>query len=474
MQTLNKRKQQAKYVFADWLSAAVAWMLFFAYRKASVVPDLMHNLDEIFGDPNFYYGMVVVPLFWLILYIIAGSYRRIYRKSRVREITVTFSTVFIGVVIIFFTLLLDDAVTSHRSYYQSFIMLYALQFLITATFRLYITTRTVKKIHRKILGFNTIIVGSNANAVNLYKQLDAQFPSSGNRFLGFVNARVYDHFQLADHLPHLGSYKDLPRLVRELQIEEVVIAIERAETQLVEKILTQIEDTDAIIKIIPAMQDYLLGSVKTTSIFAEPLVQISPHMMPPWQESIKRLIDFSASLIAILLLSPVYLFVYLVVRFTSPGPVLYFQERIGLHGKPFMIPKFRSMYVGAEKDKPQLSSKDDSRITPFGKIMRKVRLDELPQFFTVLTGKMSLVGYRPERQFFIDQIVTRAPHYRLLFKIKPGITSWGQVKFGYASNVDEMVQRLKYDILYVENMSLAMDFKIMFYTVLIIVQGRGK
>lgn len=222
------------------------------------------------------------------------------------------------------------------------------------------------------------------------------------------------------------------------------------------------------------MQDYLLGSVKTTSIFTEPLVQISPHMMPPWQESIKRLIDLSASLVALILLSPVYIALYLFVKFSSPGPAFYFQERIGLHGKPFMIPKFRSMYVGAETDTPQLSSKDDSRITPVGKFMRKVRLDELPQFFTVLTGKMSLVGYRPERQYFIDQIVKRAPHYRLLFKIKPGITSWGQIKFGYASNVDEMVQRLKYDILYVENMSLAMDFKIMFYTVLIIVKGSGK
>ncbi|MDD3527203.1 MAG: hypothetical protein PHX39_09680 [Bacteroidales bacterium] len=262
MQTLNKKTQQAKYVFADWLAAALAWMLFFAYRKVSVVPDLLHNLHEIYGDPNFYRGMVVVPLFWLILYIIAGSYRRIYRKSRIREITVTFSTVFIGVVIIFFTLLLDDVVTSPMSYYQSFIMLYLLQFVFTATFRLYITTRTVKKIHHKVLGFNTIIVGSNVNAVNLYKQLDAQFPSSGNRFLGFVNARVYDKYQLADHLPHLGFYKELPRLVRELQVEEVVIAIERSETQLVEKILTQIEDTDVIIKIIPAMQDYLLGSVK--------------------------------------------------------------------------------------------------------------------------------------------------------------------------------------------------------------------
>lgn len=471
---MNKKLQQAKYVFADLLSAAAAWMLFFTYRKTLETGSIFDELELIFGDPNLYLGIVVIPLFWLILYIIAGSYRKIYRKSRIKEITITFSTAFIGVVILFFTLLIDDVVPSYRSYFTSFLVLFGIHFFFTALLRLIITTRAVKKIHHKIIGFPTIIVGSNKNAVALFQQLENQFPSSGNQFVGFVNARDYQKYALEKHLPHLGHFDDLPRLVKEYNIEEVVIAIERSETQLVEKILTKIEDTDVIIKIIPGMQDYLLGSVKTTSIFTEPLVQISPHMMPPWQESIKRLIDLVASIVAITLLSPVYIFLVIGVKLSSKGPIFYRQERIGLHGKPFMIPKFRSMYVGAEKGTPQLSSNKDSRITPFGLFMRKVRLDELPQFFTVLKGEMSLVGYRPERQYFIDQIVKRAPHYRLLFKVKPGITSWGQVKFGYASNVDEMVQRLKYDILYVENMSLAMDFKIMFYTVLIIIQGRGK
>jgi len=471
---MNKKLQQFKYIFADYFSAAITWMLFFIYRKYLVNADLFSYPDLVFHDPNLYLGILIIPLFWLILFVIAGSYRKIYRKSRIKEITQSFSTIFIGVVIIFFTLLLDDVVPSYRNYFESFLVLFGMQFIITSTLRLIITTHTVKKIHHKLIGFNTIIVGSNQNAVELYKQLNNQFPSSGNSFIGFVNARDYKEYVLAAHLPHLGHYKDLPGLIREMKVEEVIIAVERSETQLVEKILTKIEDTDVIIKIIPGMQDYLLGSVKTTSIFSEPLVQISPYMMPPWQESIKRLIDLAASVIAVILLSPVYIFLYAGVKFSSKGPVFYYQERIGLHGKPFMIPKFRSMYVGAEKGTPQLSSENDSRITPFGKFMRKVRLDELPQFFTVIKGDMSLVGYRPERQFFIDQIVKRSPHYRLLFKVKPGITSWGQVKFGYASNVDEMVQRLKYDILYVENMSLAMDFKIMFYTALIIVQGRGK
>lgn len=471
---MNKVLQLTKYVIADWLSAAIAWLLFFSYRKYIVDPQVLSKPLEIFGDPKLYLGILVVPFFWIILYIMAGSYRNIFRKTRIKELAITFSTCFIGVLILYFTLLIDDVVISYRSYYQSFFVLFGIQFVFTAVFRLYITTSTVKKIHRKIIGFNTIIVGGSKNAVDIYKELEHQFPSSGNRFIGFVSVKEADQYPLAEYIPNLGSYKSLVELIREKHVEEIIIAVERHESKLIEKILAVVEVTDTIIKLMPVMQDYMLGKVKTTSIFTEPLIQISPTLLPPWQESLKRLIDVVASSIAIILLLPLYIFLMAGVKLTSKGPIFYQQERIGLHGKPFMIPKFRSMYVGAEKDKPQLSSKNDSRITSFGKMMRKLRLDEIPQFFTVLTGDMSLVGYRPERQFFIDQIVERAPHYRMLFKVKPGITSWGQIKFGYASTVDEMIQRLKYDILYVENMSLAMDFKIMFYTVLIIIQGRGK
>ena len=196
--------------------------------------------------------------------------------------------------------------------------------------------------------------------------------------------------------------------------------------------------------------------------------------MEEWQYSVKRLMDILLSLLALVLLSPVFLVTAIIVKCTSPGPIFYAQERIGYRGKPFKMHKFRSMYVDAEASGPALSSDDDPRITPFGRIMRKYRLDEIPQFYNVLKGTMSLVGPRPERQYFIDKIVERAPEYMLLHKVKPGITSWGQVKYGYAENVDEMVERLRYDLLYLENMSLATDIKILLYTVLIIFQGRGK
>jgi lipopolysaccharide/colanic/teichoic acid biosynthesis glycosyltransferase len=197
--------------------------------------------------------------------------------------------------------------------------------------------------------------------------------------------------------------------------------------------------------------------------------------MAPWQQILKRLFDIIISIIAITILSPVYLITAIIVYSTSKGPIFYKQERIGYKGKPFYMHKFRSMYTDAESNGPMLSSGDkDPRITPFGRFMRKVRLDEIPQFYNVLKGTMSIVGPRPERQFFIDKIVLQAPEYRLLHRVKPGITSWGQVKYGYAETVDEMVERLKYDLIYLENLSLTTDIKILFYTIIIIIQGRGK
>ncbi|MFM1931140.1 MAG: hypothetical protein RL226_443, partial [Bacteroidota bacterium] len=442
---MNRRAQVLKYLLADWFSASAAWIILYAFRKKVLESSKFGFQLPLEFDTNFFLGLLIIPLFWILLYAMGGQYNQIYRRHRLKELGQTLWTSTVGVLIIFFVLILDDEIVTYRNYYQSLVVLFASHFGLTVALRLFLTTRTVKSIHRGELGFNTIVVGGSDRAMQMYDEILSLKKSPGYHFVGFVRVNGKDDL-LSNYMPCLGKFDDLPQLIRKKKVEEVLLAIESSDYKEISRILNILEGEDVMVKIIPDIHDILRGSVKMTSIFGTPLIQINNEIMPAWQFSLKRLMDIVFSAIAVILLSPVYLVLGLLVKLSSPGPVFFVQERIGIHGRPFNIIKFRTMVSDAEKDGPQLSSATDSRITRIGRFLRKTRLDELPQFINVLRGEMALVGPRPERQYYIDRIMARAPHYRHLQKVRPGITSWGQVKYGYAENVDQMIARLKYDL----------------------------
>jgi exopolysaccharide biosynthesis polyprenyl glycosylphosphotransferase len=471
---MGRKLQTIRHIVADWLAAALSWGLFFAYRKIAIESKKFGEPQAVEITDTLAVGLIVIPLLWLGLYALWGAYRDVYRKSRLKEMGHTLITSLLGVTVLFFALILDDEILNHTTYYESLAALFGLHFGITVLFRFVLYTVTARKVQSGAISFPSLMVGSDAKAVELIEELESQALKYGNRFVGFISVKERESYPLLEKMSCLGSLDALRDTIKAYGVEEVIIALESSEHRELERILSKLDDADVIVKVIPDMYDIISGSVRMDAIYGTPLIQIERDLMPQWQKAVKRGGDIVLSLLALIVLSPVYLLTILAVKLDSPGPAFYFQERVGKGGKPFNIIKFRSMHVNAEQAGPALSSDHDPRITRVGRFMRKVRLDEIPQFFNVLIGEMSLVGPRPERQHFIDQIVQKAPHYTHLHKVRPGITSWGMVKYGYAENVDQMIRRMKYDLLYIENMSLLVDLKILIYTVLTVVQGRGK
>lgn len=462
------------YRFLDWLTACLAWLLFFVYRKNIENPNA--DLAQIFSDPKLLQGILVIPIGWLLLYSIFDKYSDIYRFSRWATLKRTFSISFFGVVLLFFTVLLDDTANIYTTYINPFIRLLAFHFFLTASARIIYLTISKNRLKKGKVKYNTLIIGGDKNAVEIYNELQSKVYGKAHNFIGFIDSNGNSVNHLAKEIPLIGKLTNLSLIIDEMNVEEVIIAIETSEHSKLKNILDVLYDYSdkLLVKIIPDMYDIMLGNVKLTHIYGTILIEVDQEIMPRWEMIVKRLIDLVVSVVVMVLLSPLYLYIAIRVRLSSEGPILYSQERIGKNKKPFQILKFRSMAQNAEKEGPQLSFDDDPRITSWGRVMRKWRLDELPQLINVLKGEMSLVGPRPERQYYIDQIMAEAPHYKHLLKIRPGITSWGQVKYGYASNLDQMLQRLKYDIIYLENMSIGLDIKILFYTILVLFQGKGK
>lgn len=476
---ITEKYQRIRYVVGDLLATSLAWFVFNIIRYTQIV------IPQGMTIPSFsaYYsinpviqGQIFFPLMMMGLYYLSGYYNRPLFRSRLDELLTTVSTAIIGSIIIFFLALVNDPIPDRASNIELVAILFALLFSIVYLVRLSITAYGLKKINRGKLTRPMVVIGVNNDARRLRHRMEST-PGRGHKVVAFVNPGGFSaetQKETFDGLPvlsidELASSKETLGLVA-LLIPEGISAGKTADFS---EVLNRLFPLEIPILVSPSSMQPASHLQNLRDIAGEPLINICSARMSDSTQNLKRLGDILVSSAALVLLSPLFAIFAILIKRDSKGPVFYRQERIGYHKKPFRIIKFRTMVADAEPAGPRLSSEGDSRITRLGRFMRKYRLDELPQFVNVLKGEMSLVGPRPEREFFIRQILKKAPYYSLLHQVRPGITSWGMVKHGYASTVDEMVERARFDLIYLENISLMVDLKILLHTVNTVIKGRG-
>lgn len=464
---------RARYVIMDLVTSAFA---FFVFNQARYV--LMNiretgiTLHEYLISDKLIVEQIALPILMLGIYWLSGYYNKPFGKSRLQEASQTLASAILNTFIIYMALLINDQVPSRYVNYEIFLLLFGLLFSITYAGRLLLTQTSIHNLKQRRWSFNTVIIGNSDDALATADRLNRTQAKLGYNIIGHIPVEG-ENSSARPHSTITRSQFDA--LCRKENVDQLIIVPQEGTSE--KRILSILYDyfpSGVPIKIRPSSMAFLTSGIRIGDIYAEPFIDLASPAMSDAQINIKRVFDIMISASALILASPLLAAIAVAVKFSSRGPVIYRQERIGYRHRPFRILKFRSMKMDAEADGPQLSSDDDPRITPVGRILRKYRLDELPQFWNVLKGEMSLVGPRPEREFFIRQIVRKAPHYTLVHQVKPGITSWGMVKFGYASGVDEMVERSNYDLIYLSNMSVAVDFKILLHTISTVVLGKGK
>lgn len=465
--------QRCKYVVTDLVMTYIAFFIFniFRYDYVTAAAISASTLWKFLTMPKVTMELIFVPLVLSAIYILSGYYNNPLIKSRLSEFTSTFLTALSNTLIIFMFMLINDSSGMRSRDYVTIAVLFSLLFCLTYIGRWFITSGTIRKLRKRQWKYTTLIVGNSKAARKVYSKISKSNSVWGYNVIGFIS--IPGEHDFSDNLAS-WPIDEVEKVCAENAVDQIILAPEKRSDKSVMALLDRLFPLGKPVKIAPDTLSFVTSGIQMNDILGVPLIDLTSPRMSDFQKNVKRLFDITASSLIMIILSPLLLWIALMVKFGSKGPVIYSQERIGRHQKPFMIYKFRSMRTDAEKEGPQLSKDNDPRITPFGRVMRKYRLDELPQFWNVIRGDMSIVGPRPEREFYIRQIMKEAPYYCLVFQVRPGITSWGMVKYGYASTIRQMVSRSRFDLIYLNNMSLQTDAKIMIHTVKTIIGGEGK
>lgn len=472
---MERRKDIIITLIGDAIALIVVWHLFYYVRFEL---DWM-NSAALIAPATVFLPSLVMAGFWIAIFAFFGLYKRLYLISRFDETIRVGKISIIGTLLFFFLLFTDDLnwnadnISSAKHYA---LIYWILTFSLVSADRLIIRTIQRVGVKRGTGLHSAVIVGVGETARQIYDDI-RRHRTTGLDVRGFINQKSDD----PQHMPRvepdmiLGTLDEINRIIEAHGVEDVIVAVEPEDRMKLVSVLDNIEKPSVSVKIVPDFYQIISGLNQTNQIFGLPLIEVMPDPMPNWEKSVKRVMDIVLSSLILLLSLPVMLLTTLLIRLSSKGPAVFAQERVGLHGQPFVMYKFRSMYVDAEKKTgPTWASDNDPRITPVGIWLRKLRLDELPQLFNVLKGDMSLVGPRPEREFFVNQFKKQIPLYTRRLRVRPGITGWAQVKWKYDETFDDVVEKTKYDLFYVENISLKMDLKILINTLFTMLAGKGQ
>jgi exopolysaccharide biosynthesis polyprenyl glycosylphosphotransferase len=465
----------------DVIAVNIAFVTTFWLRyKSNFFPE-SYNPDVDFA--SYFVLSISFTAGWIALFFFTGLYRDWYKESRIDEFVVVLRTVVFGMFILLLITtapqIIEVAKTGNfaailtRTKLATFFT-YGTCMLFFATVNRFAMHTALTFLFVQGIGKSrVIIIGATKSAEELLANIK-RYPALGYEVKGFIDDDGRKKGALCGGLPVFGTYSDIPAVIHKERITGIIISHVSDSANEILKIYTYCGEVRLTIYMVPSLMDVISGHFKTHQIFGVPLMVLLQDHMPAWEAQIKRLIDIAVSAIVLIVGSPVWFALAAVIRATSAGPAIYNQERVGQNGRKFVMHKFRSMYEDAEKRSgPQWASKKDPRITPVGRFIRKTRLDEIPQFINVLSGEMSLVGPRPERAFFIEQLKTEIPWYLRRLKMKPGVTGWAQVKHKYDASIEDVRQKVMYDLYYFENMSLMLDLKIILRTLLVVVTGKG-